>query len=515
MLPLVDLVAASLQVASTRARTEKTRALGALLKRLTPEEVPSAVAYLSGTLPQGRIGIGFAAVRKLSETPSAPQPTLTLLEVDATLSRFATLKGTGSSAQKQQLLSALFGKATPDEQTFLGRLLVGELRQGALEGVMADAIAQAANVPASSVRRAFMFAGDAGRVALAALTQGEGALAQFRLELFNPLQPMLAQPAADVEEVLQALDEAALEYKLDGARVQVHRDGNDVRVFSREGNDVTGAAPEVVESVLAMPGRSLVLDGEAIALRADGTPQPFQVTMRLFGRRLDVEALRKELPLSTFFFDVLHVEGKDLVDLPYTERMATLDGLLPAATRVPRKLTASEEEASAFYDEALARGHEGLLAKAAKSSYEAGLRGRSWLKLKPAHTLDLVVIAVEWGSGRRQGWLSNLHLGARDPSTGSFVMLGKTFKGLTDAMLKWQTDWFLAHELSRDAHTVYVKPELVVEIALDSVQASPHYPAGMALRFARVKRYREDKPAAEADTVETVRRLFSKTHGNA
>ncbi len=507
-----ELVAVSTRVGATRARLEKVRHLADLLKALPPEEISTAVEYLSGNIPQGRIGIGYSTVRRTAEVPPAEDASLTVREVDATLTAVAQCKGEGSQGERARLLGGMFAKATHAEQTFLARLLVGELRQGALEGIMADALAQAAGVPAGAVRRALMFANDAAEVAQAALTGGEPALARYRLQLFRPLQPMLAQPAADVDEALENLTEASLEYKLDGARVQVHRDGDEVRVYSREGNDVTLAVPEVVELAKAMPGRALVLDGEALALRTDGTPQPFQVTMRRFGRRLEVEQARQTLPLTPYAFDLLHLDGKDLVDLPYRERMLALDALTPEPSRVPRLLTANAEAADAFYAQALARGHEGLLAKGPDSLYEAGRRGASWLKLKPAHTLDLVILAAEWGSGRREGWLSNLHLGARDPATGGFVMLGKTFKGLTDAMLQWQTQWFLAHELSRDGHTVHVKPELVAEIAFDSVQESPHYLGGMALRFARVKRYREDKPASQAESIDTLRALFAKLH---
>jgi DNA ligase-1 len=515
MMLLAELVAVSNRVGSTRARLEKIRLLAELLRKATPDEVAIAVAYLSGALPQRKIGLGYATIHRLAETPAAGAASLALGEVDQQFTRMAAVKGAGSNTERQQLLGALFARATADEQDFLSRLVVGNLRQGALEGIMADAIAQAANVPPASVRRALMFSGDAPSVARAALAEGEAGLSRFRLQLFRPLQPMLAQPAADVEEAMEALHRAALEWKLDGARIQVHRDGDDVRVFTREGNDVSAAVPEVVELARGLPARALVLDGEAIALRPDGSPHPFQVTMRRFGRKLDVHQARAGLPLSPFAFDVLHLDGADLVDQPYLERMRALDAVVPEAARVPRLVTESGEEAEAFYARSVQQGHEGLLAKGPESPYEAGRRGASWLKLKPAHTLDLVVLAAEWGSGRRQGWLSNLHLGARDPSAGGFAMLGKTFKGMTDAMLEWQTKWLLAHELSRDDWTVHVKPELVAEIAFDSVQASPHYPSGMALRFARVKRYREDKRAEEADTVDTVRQIFARTHGKA
>jgi DNA ligase-1 len=505
---LSELTSTSEQIGATRARSTKVRLLAELLRRHPPEESALGVSYLSGTLRQGKIGIGYAGVRKASEVAPASSASLALADVDTALDRYAQLNGKGSQAARAQLLGELMARATGPEQLFLQKLLVGELRQGALEGLMSDAIAEAAAVPSASVRRAVMFTGDLGEVAKVALIEREAGLARFRLQLMQPLKPMLAQPAADLAEALGELGEAALEYKLDGARVQVHRDGDAVRVFSREGNDVTAAAPELVRAALALPARSLVLDGEAIALRPDGSPLPFQQTMRRFGRKLNVEELKDSLPLSCVFFDLLHLDGGDLVDQPLSERARTLEGLLPRELRVERLVTADVEAADAFYDQALQRGHEGLLAKSLIAPYEAGRRGSGWRKLKPAHTFDLVVLAAEWGSGRRQGWLSNLHLGARDPKTGGFVMLGKTFKGMTDAMLQWQTEWLLAHELSRDAFTVHVKPELVVEIAFDGVQVSPHYPGGVALRFARVKRYREDKSAAEADLIDAVLKLL-------
>ncbi|MDL1862292.1 ATP-dependent DNA ligase, partial [Betaproteobacteria bacterium PRO7] len=394
-------------------------------------------------------------------------------------------------------------------QDFLVRLLVGELRQGALEGVMIEAIAAAAGVALAAVRRAAMFAGDLGAVARAALTEGAAGLARFAIELQRPVQPMLAQPAEDIADALARLGTAALEWKLDGARVQVHKAGDDVRVFTRNLNEVTAAVPEIVEAVRAAPARELILDGEAIALAAGGAPQPFQVTMRRFGRKLDVDALRAELPLAAFFFDVLRRDGDSLVERPARERFAALAEALPSALVVPRLVTSDASAAQAFYAEALARGHEGVMAKALDAPYEAGSRGAAWLKVKRAHTLDLVVLAAEWGHGRRRGWLSNLHLGARDPAANSFVMLGKTFKGLTDELLEWQTRELLAREIGRDDYTVYVRPELVVEIAFNDLQASPQYPGGLALRFARVKGYRPDKRADEADTIDAVRAIYA------
>jgi DNA ligase-1 len=435
---------------------------------------------------------------------------MTLVEVDAVLERVANASGSGSAAERRSLLGDLLSRATPPEQAFLVRLLIGELRQGALEGVMLEAVAQASALPAPEVRRAAMLAGSLTEVARAALTEGAAGLRRFSLTLFQPVLPMLAQPAADIGEALEQLGEAALEWKLDGARAQVHKSGTDVRVFTRNLNDVTQAVPELVQVVGALPARSLVLDGEAIALRGDGAPQPFQVTMRRFGRKVDVGAARREQPLSVFFFDCLHRDGHDLIDRPARERFKALNELLPGELLVPRMVTGDAGTAQAFLAAALARGHEGVMAKSLTAPYEAGGRGGAWLKIKQAHTLDLVILAAEWGHGRRKGWLSNLHLGARDPAVGGFVMLGKTFKGLTDEMLAWQTRTLLELEAARDSSTVYVRPELVVEIAVNEIQASPHYPAGMALRFARIKRYRPDKRPEEADSIETVRRLFLK-----
>jgi len=503
-----ELVRASAQVSEVSARLAKTGILADLLRALAPDEVEIAVSWLSGEPRQGRIGVGYARLRELRVEPAA-SPALSLLEIDAELERIARTAGRGSAAERARLLEALFARATAGEQDFLMRLLVGELRQGALEGVLADAIARAASVAPERVRRAAMLGGRLPRVAREALARGEAGLASFRLELLRPIQPMLAQSAPDPEAALERLGRAAFEWKLDGARIQVHRLDDAVRVFTRQGNDVTEAVPEIVETVRALPARALLLDGEAIALRADGRPEPFQVTMRRFGRRLDVERLRAELPLSAFFFDLLHRDGEDTLDRSAEQRFAALAGCVSERLRTPRIVTADAAEARAFFDTALAHGHEGVMAKSLDAPYEAGRRGAGWLKLKRANTLDLVVLAVEWGSGRRRGKLSNLHLGARDPASGGFVMLGKTFKGMTDEMLAWQTRRFQELELSRDAHTVRVRPEQVVEIAFDGIQASPHYPGGVALRFARVKRYRDDKRADEADTIETVRALAS------
>ncbi len=505
-----DLVAVSERVGATRARLAKVRELAACLRGVEPSEIGTAVHYLSGEIPQGRFGIGYAALRKASERSGvAASATLTIGDVDRSLTDIAALRGSGSAGRRDQALQMLFARTTHAEQEFLIRLLAGELRQGALEGVMVDAIAAAAAVPVEQIRRAAMYARNLGAVAHAALTDGAAALAQFQLEPLSPIAPMLAQTAADVGETLAQLGgEVAFEWKMDGARIQLHKAGDSVRIYTRSSNEVTAAVPEIVETVQGLPAREMILDGEAIAFTAGGRPHPFQVTMRRFGRKLDVEKLRGELPMQAFFFDCLHFEGETLVEQPARERFAVLARAVPPALIIPRLVTASTQAAQEFYDAAIAAGHEGLMAKSLDAPYEAGNRGASWLKIKRAHTLDLVVLAAEWGHGRRTGKLSNLHLGALDPATGEYVMLGKTFKGLTDALLEWQTRELQAREIRNDGWTVYVRPELVVEIAFSDLQASPRYPGGLALRLARVKRYRDDKRVQDADTMESVRRIF-------
>jgi DNA ligase-1 len=505
---LDEIARASAEVAETSARLGKIERLAACLGGARPEEVPVAVAYLSGELPHAPIGVGWAGLRDLPP-PAAPPPSLELLEVDAALRQIGSTAGAGSQTLRRGLLSDLFARATEPEQRFLTRLLQGELRQGALEGVMVEAVARAAEVPGPEVRRALMLAGDLGPVAAAAVAGGREALAEFRLTLLRPVQPMLAQTAENLADALGRVGPAALEWKLDGARIQVHRLGDEVRVFTRNLADITDRVPEVVEAVRGLPLDATVLDGEVIALDRNGRPRPFQVTMSRFGTRIDVEQLREAVPLSSFFFDILHLDGEDLLDRPARERLRTLAERVPEALRVPRLETDDASEGERFLDEVLERGHEGVMVKALDSPYEAGRRGAGWLKVKRAHTLDLVVLAAEWGHGRRQGRLSNLHLGARDPATGGFVMLGKTFKGMTDELLAWQTERFLELETHRDSYTVYVSPELVVEIAFDGVQGSSRYPGGVALRFARVKGYRPDKRADEADTIETVRAIHA------
>jgi DNA ligase-1 len=507
---LADLVEASSRASATTSRLGKRDAIAACLRAAAPEEIAIAVAFLSGETLQSKLGIGYTSVSALRGEATAVEPTLTLAEVDAALTGIAATSGKGSASARTARLRALFARATRDEQDFLVRLLVGELRQGALEGVMLEAVAAASRVPVATVRRAAMFAGNVGVVAVAALTRGEQGLDRFSIELDRPVQPMLAQSAVDVVDALERLGTASFEWKIDGARVQVHKNSDRVRVFTRSLNEVTAAVPEIVEAVRQLPARALMLDGEAVAIGPGGAPRPFQLTMRRFGRKLDVERLRAELPLAGYFFDCLLRDAASLIDRPAHERFAALADALPATLLVPRIITGDATEAQAFYSDALARGHEGVMAKALDAPYEAGSRGASWLKIKRAHTLDLVVLAVEWGSGRRRGWLSNLHLGARDPANGGFVMLGKTFKGLTDELLEWQTRALLARETKRDDYTVYVKPELVVEIAFNDLQASPRYPGGLALRFARVKGYRIDKSPAQADTIESVRAIYAE-----
>ncbi len=503
---LDELVQVSAAVAATSGRLDKISKLAALLTRVSPEEVPIAIGFLIGWPRQGRIGVGWATVSAARESPPASTASLELGDVDKVLDLLVAARGKNSAATRARLLRDMFSLATREEQSFLGNLLIGEVRQGALEGVLLEAIAKAASLPADRIRRATMMTGDLGTVARAALGENrETALAEYQLQIFRPVQPMLADSAPTVAEALNAGSPAAIEWKLDGARIQVHRKDDRVAVYTRNLNEVTGAVPEVVEAVSALPGRELILDGEVIALAADGRPLSFQDTMRRFGRRLEIIKLREELPLTPFFFDVLLQDGETLVDQPLSARLERLDTFVPEAMRVPRIVTESPDEASEFQKDALARGHEGVMVKLMSAPYAAGRRGSAWIKVKEARTLDLVVLAVEWGSGRRKGWLSNIHLGARDPETGGFVMLGKTFKGMTDEILEWQTRELLARETHRDGQVVHVRPELVVEVAFNEVQRSSQYPGGVTLRFARVKGYRPDKKAAEADTIDAVR----------
>ena len=502
---LQRLFSVSKEVGQTSSRLAKVATLAELLRQAGPAEIALVIAWLSGGLRQAKLGVGWASIAAARGTP-APSASLEIAEVDATLSRIAATAGKGSAAARAALLRELFGRATAEEQDFLVRLLTGELRQGALEGIMAEAVAKAADLPAADVRRAAMLAGDLGQVARTALEEGAEGLARHAIQLFRPVRPMLAGTADGVREAIERHGRVAFETKFDGARIQVHKRGDEVRVFSRLMNEVTVAVPEVVAAARALGFRDAILDGEAISLDVSGRPRPFQDTMRRFGRKLAVEALSGDLSLTSFFFDLLEADGEPLLAEPYERRYERLAEHVDAAARPPRLVTADTAEAQTFFDAAIAAGHEGLVAKKLDAPYEAGARGAAWLKIKQADTLDLVVLAAEWGHGRRQGRLSNLHLGAVDPA-GGFVMLGKTFKGMTDALLAWQTERLLALETSRDGIVVHVRPELVVEIAFNGLQQSPLYPAGLALRFARVIRYRVDKTAAEADTIETVRRI--------
>ena len=505
---ILHLAEISEQLSGTRSRLAKIALLADTLRALEPGEVRSGCAVMVGELPQGKIGIGPALVQRSAAAAPGGQAQLTLSDLQASLEEFAVLKGTGSNAKKADLLQRLFSQATETEQRFLKRLLLGELRQGALEGLMAEAIAQAFQLPSTSIRRAIMVSGSVADVAEAARLKGRAGVDGFRLHLLTPLKPMLAQSADDVSEALSELAPAILEYKLDGVRVQVHRDHERVGVFTRQLHDVTAMAPEIVEAVLALPARQLVLDGEAIAIRNGGRPYPFQTTMRRFGRRRDVATQREKLPLNTFYFDCLHLDGEDMLDLPTSERHRALDGLVPASDIVSRTLVSGTDAARAFLAQSLDDGHEGIMAKSPTAAYQAGNRGSAWRKIKQTQTLDLVVLAAEWGSGRRTGWLSNLHLGARSKDTGQYVMLGKTFKGLTDKMLAWQTERLQQLALGEEGHVVHVRPELVVEIAFNELQRSSQYAGGIALRFARVKRYRTDKTPAQADAFDSVQRLF-------
>jgi DNA ligase-1 len=509
----IDLVQTSLDVGKTRSRLKKRSLLEACLRRAGAEELPVVVDYLAGVLPQGKIGLGPALLKALDPGAAPTQPRLDLRAVQDAFDAVAQATGAGSKRRRLEMLGALFAQATEAERGFLRRLILGELRQGALEAALVDGIAAASGVPDAAVRRAVMIAGSASAVATVAMASGEAGLEQFRLVPLRPVRPMLAQPSESMEDALHVLGDAMLEYKLDGARIQVHRFDDEIRIYSRRLNDVTSSLPDVVENVRALPGRSFILDGEVLALKADGRPHPFQVTMRRFGRKSGVAAMVEKVPLTACFFDCLYQDA-EMIDQAFAVRRDALLELAGPDGVVPGLQTDDPREAGAFLRDALDAGHEGLMAKAPASVYAAGNRGADWLKIKQVHTLDLVVLAAEWGSGRRSGCLSNLHLGAR-AADGSFVMLGKTFKGLTDRMLAWQTRELLAREIGREEHVVHVKPELVVEIAVNDLQASPQYPAGLALRFARVKRYRRDKQARDADRIETVKQLYADQTGLA
>ena len=500
---LADLVDTSSAVAATRSRTAKVAALAGMMSSLDADEIVPAVAALCGAPRQGKIGIGWATSRV---TGSASAPSLTIGDLDRTLSELAVTTGSGSQAARRALLDDLAGRATPAESDFIRRLLIGELRQGALAGLVQDAVAKAAGLPAPSVRRAAMLTGDLPHTAWLALTEGAPALEAIGLRVGTAVLPMLASPGTDVADALDGMGSASVEWKLDGVRIQAHRDGEEVHLFTRNLNEVTARLPALVDEMRSMAVESVILDGEIIGVSEEGLPDAFQDSMSSFGRSKGAP----QTILSVGWFDVLHLDGVDLIDRPLSERldaMASIDGL----SRIPSIRTADLDDAQRVLDEAIATGHEGIMVKDLSSVYAAGRRGKQWRKVKPVHTLDLVVLAVEWGSGRRRGWLSNIHMGALD-ADGVPVMVGKTFKGMTDETLEWQTARFLDLETHRDEHTVFVRPEQVVEIALDGAQTSTRYPGGVALRFARVRRYREDKGPGEADSLDAVRALLPRAH---
>jgi ATP-dependent DNA ligase I len=557
---LRELVRTSEAVAATSGRRAKVEEISAALRKAEPGELAAVVAFLSGELRQRQIGVGYAALGALMGLPTAADGApgsaadgapdsagaaardesgeaatapLTVAETDAAFETIGKARGPGTQAERKRLLAELFGRATRGEREFLARLLAGELHQGALEGVMVEAIARAAEVPAAEVRRALLLTGSLQAVAETALTAGAagtgsggtgsgGAISALRslgLRVGRPLRPMLASSASGVPAAFERVSPAAVEWKIDGIRIQVHRSGSDIAVFTRTLDDITARVPEITEAVAGLPVRDAVLDGEAVALGPGGRPRPFQVTASRAGSQSGVERQRAQVPLTPFFFDVLHLDGQDLVDLPAGDRFGRLAGILPAHLLIPRVVTGDVAEAEAFFADAVARGHEGVVVKSLSGTYAAGRRGSEWIKVKPRHTLDLVVLAAEWGHGRRRGWLSNLHLGARDPAKDELVMLGKTFKGLTDEMLRWQTARLLeladppgarpTGDLRESYGVLWVRPELVVEVAFDGIQASPRYPGGVALRFARVLRHRPDKPVSEADTIDAVRALWT------
>ncbi len=490
---LADVVSASQEVGDTSARSRKVALLAELLERLDPGEVAIAAGLLSGVPRQGRVGVGYSTIHGVESAP-AKEPTLTVADLDTAISQIQAATGSGSGARRRQLLSDLLDHATEPEAGFVRRLFTGELRQGALAGVMVDAVAMAAGVPAALARRALMLSGDLTRTADIAMSGGEEGLREVGFELFRPIFPMLASTAESVADAVSSFDRSSVEWKLDGIRIQIHRRGREVRIYTRNLNDITHALPGTVDAVRRLDVEQAVLDGEAIWMADDG-PAAFQDTVA----QIDADAPPDGI--STFLFDLLHLDGEDLLDTPLEERAAKLVAIA-SPLRVPSILTSEPSEGERAMEESLAAGHEGVVVKDAASLYAAGRRGKAWRKVKPVRTYDLVVLGAEWGHGRRQGWLSNLHLGARDPRTGEFVMVGKTFKGMTDELLEWQTQELQQRETERRGITVFVRPELVVEIALDGVQSSTRYPGGVALRFARVKRYRPDKRADEADTID-------------
>ena len=505
---LADVVAASAAVAATRSRTAKAGTIAELLRRADPAEVEPVTAWLSGEVRQGRLGVGWRTLARMGGEP-ASAASLTVAHVDGGLTDLAATSGAGSTARRDTVLGTLLSAATADERQFLVRLLAGELRQGALEGVVLDAVATAADVPPAGVRRAFMLSGRLPETAAAALAGGVAALEAVHLQVCRPVRPMLASPGSSLDAALADLGaDVTVEFKLDGARIQVHRDGDVVRVWTRTLREVTDGVPELVDRVRALPCQAVVLDGETLALDDDGRPRAFQDTMSRFGSDVSDEGVL----LSPFFFDLLHLDGRDLLDEPLHVRLDALAGLLAdeehAALRMPGVRSPDPEQAAQVLDDALAAGHEGVVVKALDAAYAAGRRGKAWQKVKPVHTLDLVVLGAEWGYGRRTGKLSNIHLGARDPDGGEPVMVGKTFKGMTDDLLDWQTRTFPELAVETPEWGALLRPELVVEIAVDGAQRSTRYPGGVALRFARVLRYRPDKTPADADSIDAIRALL-------
>jgi DNA ligase-1 len=497
-----DVVAASQGVTETGSRSAKIAILTELLVRLEPSEIPAVVGFLAGVPRQGRVGIGYSTIYGIEREPAA-EASLSVEDVDRAVTDVQAATGTGSAAARKQILGDLLARATEPEADFARRLFTGNLRQGALAGLMADAIAKAAGTPGTLVRRALMLSGDLGTTAQIALTEGDEGLRAVGLEVFRPIFPMLASTAASVAEAVESFDRSSVEWKLDGIRIQIHRRGDEVRIYTRNLNDVSDRLPGIVAAARLLPVTEAVLDGEALWM-SDHGPATFQETVS----QIDSDAPPEGV--VTFLFDALHVDGDDLLDIPLEERARRLEAIAPQL-KIPSLMTTDPDEAQRVLDEALEAGHEGVVVKDAASLYSAGRRGKAWRKVKPVRTYDLVVLGAEWGHGRRRGWLSNLHLGARDPGSGEFVMVGKTFKGLTDELLEWQTKELLAHEQSREGIAVLVRPELVVEIALDGVQTSTRYPGGIALRFARVKRYRTDKDAGEADTIDDLRALQARS----
>jgi DNA ligase-1 len=502
---LADVVAASEEVTETSSRSRKVAILAELLRRLDPGEVAPVVGFLAGAPRQGRIGVGYSTIYGIERAPAAG-PSLTVDDLDRVIAEVEAATGSGSVTTRKRLLGELLGRATEPEADFVKRLFTGELRQGALAGLMADAVAKAAGVPSAIARRALMLSGDLTRTAEIAIMEGEEGLREVGFEIFRPILPMLASTAGSVPDAVESFDRSSVEWKLDGIRIQIHRRGDEVRIYTRNLNDITYALPGIVEAVRGLPLTQAVFDGEALWMGEHG-PAAFQETVS------QIDSAAPPEGIVTFLFDVLHVEGDDLLDTPLEERSARLEEIA-SHLRIPSVVTSDPETAQRMMDEALRAGHEGIVVKDAASLYVAGRRGKAWRKVKPVRTYDLVVLGAEWGHGRRQGWLSNLHLGARDAGTGEFLMVGKCFKGLTDELLEWQTRELLARETRREGIAVLVRPELVVEIALDGVHTSTRYPGGLALRFARVKRYRPDKRAEEADAIDDLRALIAPAHAS-